>query len=93
MGPDVGSKDSDVVVLMGPNVVSMGGDVVAGVGVGEFGVLSKDGRDVAEAVTLFKLFVISVLIGKAVVDVGVLVVEETPGWVLATTVHNETQIV
>lgn len=67
----------------------MGRDVVIGLGVAEIGVL---GREVVETVTLFKLFVISVLIGKVVVDVGVLVVEETPGWVLFTTVHNETPI-
>lgn len=46
-----------------------------------------------ETVALFKLFVMSVLIGKVVVGVGVTVVEKTPGWVLFTTVYNETQIV
>lgn len=37
------------------------------------------------------LGVSAVVGGKAAVDIGVVLVEETPGWVVFTTVHNKTQ--
>lgn len=49
--------------------------------------------DVVEtAVTLVELCVGCLVVRMVAVDMGAVVVEETPGWVLFTTVHNETQI-
>lgn len=45
-----------------------------------------------ETTVTVDVFVSAVVIGTAVVDTGVVLVEKTPGWVLFTTVHNETQI-
>lgn len=38
------------------------------------------------------LAVSAVVGGKAAVDTGVVLVEDAPGWVVFTTVHNKTQI-